>query len=134
MALMVSLFAFCGPGQAQPPPPQARKARQSPSRWHPAQSGDPSIRPFKIEVPQAALDDLRRRIDATRWPDRETVNDRSQGAQLANLQELVRSGHGLGPRARLEARLNALPQFNTTIDGLDIHFIHVRSVIRTPCP
>lgn len=93
----------------------------------PAVSDDTSIRPFKVQVPQAALDDLGRRIEATRWPDKETVADRSQGTQLAKLQELVRHwGTGYDWR-KLEAKLNALPQFVTTIDGIDIHFIHVRS-------
>jgi len=86
-----------------------------------------SIRPFKIEVPQADLDDLRRRIRATRWPDKETVADRSQGIQLAKLQELVRYWGAEYDWRKVEARLNSLPQFVTTIDGLDIHFIHVRS-------
>jgi len=91
------------------------------------QADDRSIRTFKVQVPQAALDDLRRRIKATRWPDRETVADQSQGAQLARLQELVKYwGSGYDWR-KLEAKLNALPQFTTTIDGVDIHFIHVRS-------
>ena len=86
-----------------------------------------AIRPFRIHVPQAALDDLRRRIAATRWPDKETVADQSQGAQLARLQELVHYwGSGYSWR-KLEAKLNALPQFVTTIDGVDIYFIHVRS-------
>jgi pimeloyl-ACP methyl ester carboxylesterase len=93
-----------------------------------------AIRPFKVHVPQAALDDLRRRINATRWPDKETVADRSQGAQLAELQELVRYwGKGYDWR-KLEAKLNALPQFKTTIDGVDIHFIHVRSRNRNALP
>ena len=92
-----------------------------------AAAEDPAIRPFKVQVPQAALDDLRRRINATRWPDKETVADQSQGAQLAKLQELVRYwGSGYDWR-KLERRLNALPQFTTRIDGVDIHFIHVRS-------
>jgi len=91
------------------------------------QAEDRSIRPFKGQVSQAALDDLRRRIAATRWPDKETVADRSQGIQLAKLQELVRYwGTGYDWR-KAEAKLNSLPQFITTIDGLDIHFIHVRS-------
>jgi pimeloyl-ACP methyl ester carboxylesterase len=90
-------------------------------------SEDRSIRPFKVEVPQAALDDLRRRIAATRWPDKETVADRSQGTQLAKLQELVRYWGTDYDWRKAEAKLNALPQFITTIDGLDIHFIHVRS-------
>jgi pimeloyl-ACP methyl ester carboxylesterase len=85
------------------------------------------IRPFRINVPEEQLADLRRRVLATRWPDRETVGDRSQGVQLAKIQELVRYwGSGYDWR-KAEARLNALPQFMTTIDGLDIHFIHVRS-------
>jgi pimeloyl-ACP methyl ester carboxylesterase len=93
----------------------------------PPVSEDASIRPFTVKVPQAALDDLRRRVNATRWPDQETVADRSQGAQLAKVQELAHYwGTGYDWR-KLEARLNALPQFMTTIDGVEIHFIHVRS-------
>jgi pimeloyl-ACP methyl ester carboxylesterase len=93
----------------------------------PAASKDAAIRPFRVEVPQAALDDLRRRVLATHWPDKETVADQSQGAQLAKLQELVRYwGTGYDWR-KVEARLNALPQFTTTIDGVEIHFIQVRS-------
>src|SRR3954462_13479719 len=88
---------------------------------------DGSIRAFKVQVPQAALDDLRRRINATRWPDQETVADRSQGIQLGELQELVLYwGSGYDWR-KVEAKLNALPQSTTNIDGVDIHFIHVRS-------
>jgi pimeloyl-ACP methyl ester carboxylesterase len=86
-----------------------------------------AIRPFRINVPQEALDDLRRRIAATRWPDRETVNDRSQGVQLAEFQELVRYWGTDYDWRKAEAKLNALPQFMTTIDDVDIHFIHVRS-------
>jgi hypothetical protein len=88
---------------------------------------DRSIRPFKAQVPQAALEDLRRRIAATRWPEKETVADRSQGVQLAKLQELVRYWGTDYDWRKVEATLNALPQFITTIDALDIHFIHVRS-------
>lgn len=90
-------------------------------------SEERSIRPFKVQTPQPALDDLRRRINATRWPDKETVADRSQGTQLAKLQELVRYWGTDYDWRKAEAKLNALPQFVTTIDGLDIHFIHVRS-------
>ena len=90
-------------------------------------AADRSIRPFKIEVPQADLDDLRRRIRATRWPDKETVADRSQGIRLAKLQELVRYWGAEYDWRKVEARLNSNPQFVTTIDGVDIHFIHVRS-------
>src|SRR5712672_3474370 len=89
--------------------------------------GDTGIRPFQVHVPEAALNDLRRRIARTRWPDKETVADQSQGAQLAKLQELVRYwGTGYDWR-KAEAKLNALPQFVTKIDGVDVHFIHVRS-------
>ena len=85
------------------------------------------VRPFRVHFPEKALADLRRRIVATRWPDKETVTDQSQGVPLAKLQELVRYwGSGYDWR-KAEAKLNALPQFMTTIDGVDIHFIHVRS-------
>jgi pimeloyl-ACP methyl ester carboxylesterase len=96
--------------------------------------GDETIRPFHVHVPEGALVDLRRRIAATRWPDKETVADRSQGTQLVKLQELVRYwGTGYDWRA-VEARLNALPQFTTNIDGLDIHLIHVRSRQKNALP
>jgi pimeloyl-ACP methyl ester carboxylesterase len=90
-------------------------------------ASDSAIQPFKVHVPEAALVDLRKRIAATRWPDKETVADPSQGVQLAKLQELVRYwGSGYDWR-KMEAKLNDLPQFTTNIDGIDIHFIHVRS-------
>jgi pimeloyl-ACP methyl ester carboxylesterase len=92
-----------------------------------ATAADGTIRPFRIFFPDEQLVDLRRRIAATRWPDRETVDDRSQGVQLAKLQELVRYWGTDYDWRKVEARLNALPQFITEIDGLDIHFIHVRS-------
>ena len=88
---------------------------------------DTSIRPFRIHVPQASLTDLHRRLAATRWPDDETVADRSQGVKTATMKELVRYWQTSYDWRKVEARLNALPQFVTTIDGLDIHFIHVRS-------
>jgi pimeloyl-ACP methyl ester carboxylesterase len=87
----------------------------------------PAIRPFHVEVPQAALDDLRRRIAMTQWPEKETVADSSQGVSLATMQELARYWATDYDWRTVEARLNALPQFMTEIDGLDIHFIHVRS-------
>ena len=86
-----------------------------------------AIRPFRIDVPEQDLVDLRRRLAATRWPDKETVADDSQGVPLATLQELVRYWQTDYDWRKVEARLNALPQFITEIDGLDIHFIHVRS-------
>ena len=95
---------------------------------------DTSIHPFKINVAQTQLDDLRRRINATRWPDKETVADASTGTQLANMQKLVRYwGSGYDWR-KTEAKLNSLPQFKTNIDGLDIYFIHVRSRQKNALP
>jgi pimeloyl-ACP methyl ester carboxylesterase len=85
------------------------------------------IRPFNIDVPEDRLEDLRRRIAATRWPSKELVPDRSQGVQLATIQELARYWANDYDFGRIEARLNALPQFITEIDGIEIHFIHVRS-------
>ena len=86
-----------------------------------------TIRPFHVNVPEADLTDLRRRIKATKWPERETVTDASQGVQLATTQALARYWATDHDWRKCEARLNALPQFMTNIDGLDIHFIHVRS-------
>jgi pimeloyl-ACP methyl ester carboxylesterase len=86
-----------------------------------------AIRPFQADVPESELTELRRRIHATRWPDRETVTDASQGVQLATVQALARYWGTEYDWRKCEARLNALPQFITEIDGLDIHFIHVRS-------
>ena len=85
------------------------------------------IRPFHIEIPAEKLDELRQRIGATRWPSKELVADRSQGVQLATIQELARYWASEYDWRACEARLNALPQFVTEIDGVDIHFIHVRS-------
>jgi len=92
-----------------------------------AATNDNAIRPFNIQVPEEVLVDLRRRINATKWPDRETVTDESQGVQLATMQELARYWGTDYDWRKCEAKLNALPQFITEIDGLDIHFIHVRS-------
>jgi pimeloyl-ACP methyl ester carboxylesterase len=85
------------------------------------------LRPFQVDIPDEALDDLRRRIATTRWPSRELVTDRSQGVQSATLQALARYWTSEYDWRKVEARLNALPQFTTTIDGVEIHFIHVRS-------
>ena len=90
-------------------------------------SGETEIRPFRVGMPDEAIADLRRRIAARRWPSRELVADRSQGVQLATLQELARYWATDYDWAACEAKLNALPQFKTEIDGLDIHFIHVKS-------
>ena len=86
-----------------------------------------AIRPFRVETPQAEIDELRRRIQATRWPEKETVSDLSQGVPLATIQELARYWGTDYEFGRVATRLNALPQFMTEIDGLGIHFIHVKS-------
>ena len=88
---------------------------------------DSTIRPFAVEIPEADLRELRARIAATRWPSKELVADRSQGVQLATLQELARYWTTDYDWRKCEAKLNALPQFTTEIDGVEIHFIHVRS-------
>ncbi|MBB5663954.1 pimeloyl-ACP methyl ester carboxylesterase [Rhizobium leguminosarum] len=90
-------------------------------------AAEASIRPFSVSFPQEELDDLRRRVAATRWPDRETVANDTQGVQLATIQKLAQYWATDYDWRKMEARLNALPQFITEIDGLDIHFIHVRS-------
>ncbi len=92
-----------------------------------AAAEDTSIRPFHVNFPDEALADLRRRIAATQWPEKENVADQSQGVQLATMRELARYWQTDYDWRKVEARLNALPQFITEIDGLDIHFIHVRS-------
>ena len=93
----------------------------------PAAAEDRTIRPFKVNVPEEALADLRRRIAVTKWPSRETVPDATQGVQLATMRELAHYWEKNHDWRKAEARLNALPQFMTNIDGVDIHFIHVRS-------
>ena len=89
--------------------------------------GAGAVRPFQINIPQDKLVDLRRRLEATRWPTKELVSDRSQGVQLTTLQELVSYWTTDYDWRKCEARLNSLPQFTTEIDGVEIHFIHVRS-------
>jgi pimeloyl-ACP methyl ester carboxylesterase len=95
-------------------------------RSKPAADKD-AIRPFRVNVPEAELTELHRRINATKWPERETVTDQTQGVQLATIQKLARYWATDYDWRKCEARLNALPNFITEIDGLDIHFIHVRS-------
>ena len=99
------------------PRPAARRAADE----------DPTIRPFHVSVPEEDFAELRRRVQATRWPEKETVTDQSQGVQLATMQELARYWTTDYDLRRVEARLNALPQFTTEIDGVVVHFIHVRS-------
>jgi pimeloyl-ACP methyl ester carboxylesterase len=90
-------------------------------------SGETEVRPFRVDMPEEAIADLRRRIAATRWPERETVTDDSQGVRLAMMQELARYWGSDYDWHACQAKLNGLPQFVTEVDGLDIHFIHVRS-------
>ena len=89
--------------------------------------GSTDVQPFRIDIPDKQLDDLRQRVAETRWPTRELVGDRSQGVQRATAEELARYWTSGYDWRRCEARLNALPQFTTEIDGVTIHFIHVRS-------
>jgi len=105
---------------------ESTTASPNPAEPSPA-AEDTTIQPFRVDIPDEALDDLRRRIAAARWPTRELVTDRSQGVQLATLQELARYWATDYDLRRVEARLNALPQFTTQIDGVDIHFIHLKS-------
>ena len=117
LPIIVTLLGFTGLSWSQSPSPAAATAPDS-----------TAIRPFIVPiVPQAALDDLRRRIAATRWPEKETVSDASQGVQLATMQKLASYWGKDYDWRKCEAKLKALPNFITTIDGLDIHFIHVRS-------
>jgi pimeloyl-ACP methyl ester carboxylesterase len=93
-----------------------------------------AIRPFHVNFPEAELTELRRRINATKWPERETVTDASQGVQLATIQALARYWATEYDWRKIEAKMNALPQFITEIDGLDIHFVHVRSKHKNALP
>ena len=103
-------------------------------RYSAAAPASDAIRPFRVDVPEEQLIDLRRRISTTRWPDRETVADQSQGPQLATLQKLARYWMTEYDWRKCEARLNAVPNFVTEIDGLDIHFIQVRSKHKKALP
>jgi pimeloyl-ACP methyl ester carboxylesterase len=98
-----------------------------PTPLQPTNADQTEIRPFRVNIPEEALTDLHRRIDATRWPSKELVKDASQGVQQAMLQELARYWATEHDWRKAEAKLNALPQFTTEIDGVDIHFIHVKS-------
>jgi pimeloyl-ACP methyl ester carboxylesterase len=119
LPIIVTLLGFTSSSWSQSPSPATSGA---------AAAEDKSIRPFTVPiVPKAALDDLRRRIAATRWPEKETVSDATQGVQLATMQKLATYWGKDYDWRKCEAKLKALPNFITTIDGLDIHFIHVRS-------
>ncbi|MEU0187019.1 epoxide hydrolase family protein [Streptomyces sp. NPDC006207] len=102
-------------------------ASRTPDAVHERAAEGTGIRPFHVDIPEAALAELRRRVNGTRWPDRETVPDQSQGVRLATMRDLTRYWGSDYDWRKIEAKLNSLPQFKTRIDGLDIHFIHVRS-------
>src|SRR5499427_2257385 len=108
------------------PRPAVRRRRPIQGRWR-LMSNETEIRPFRVDMPEDAIAELRRRIAAARWPSKELVDDRSQGVQLATNQELARYWTTDYDWRTCEAKLNALPQFKTDIDGVEIHFIHVRS-------
>jgi pimeloyl-ACP methyl ester carboxylesterase len=125
----VFVFVACGAlacEAARSPEDEPRDPPAAPSAPRAAAS-DSAIRPFHVHVPDEALDDLHKRLDMTRWPDREIVNDRSQGAQLDKVHGLVSYWRNRYDWRKAEAKLNALPQFTTTIDGEEIYFIHVKS-------
>jgi pimeloyl-ACP methyl ester carboxylesterase len=124
VSLLPALLGSAGDALAQP---SNREGSQMATKTD-------AIRPFSINFPDEALVDLRRRINATKWPERETVTDSTQGVQLATTQALARYWATDYDWRKFEARLNALPQFMTEIDGLDIHFIHVRSKHENPLP
>src|SRR6185369_729742 len=109
--------------------PQCRKWKQGDSTMNAMKmSADKNaIRPFQVNFPEAEIAEMRRRINATKWPERETVTDATQGVQLATIRALASYWGTEYDWRKCEAKLNALPQFITEIDGLDIHFIHVRS-------
>ncbi|HEX7980956.1 MAG TPA: epoxide hydrolase, partial [Gemmatimonadaceae bacterium] len=94
---------------------------------HDTDTHEPAIRPFQVNVPDAEVADLNRRVKTTRWPDKETVTDDTQGVQFATMQKLARYWATDYDWRKIERRINALPNFITNIDGLDIHFIHVKS-------
>ena len=130
LPILIVTLGFTSPSWAQSPSPSASGNPPSSS----AAAEDKAIRPFHFKAPDEALADMRKRIAATRWPDKETVNDRSQGVQLATMQALAKYWATEYDWRKCEAKLNALPQFITTIDGVDIHFIHVRSKEKNALP
>ena len=117
-------------------PALAAPQRKTEMNAVPKQAGadNTAIRPFHVNIPESALVDLRRRINATAWPDKETVTDESEGVQLATMQNLARYWGAEYDWRKIEAKLNAVPNFVTEIDGLDIHFIHVKSKHKNALP
>ncbi|HEX8915886.1 MAG TPA: epoxide hydrolase [Humisphaera sp.] len=127
VAIGFALFSLAGCGPSAPTPDDRGDVVYTSPAAPPASADDELVRPFRVAVPDVEIADLRRRIAATRWPEQELVADHSQGVPLATMRELARYWATDYDWRRCEARLNALPQFVTRIDGLDVHFIHVRS-------
>jgi pimeloyl-ACP methyl ester carboxylesterase len=128
------LLAVTSCAQTASPDDRAKPAAGSITPTNAPAADSTAIRPFHFSASDEALSDLRRRVEATRWPDRELVDDPSQGVQLATMRQLARYWASEYDWRRCEAKLNALPQYITTIDGLDIHFIHVRSKEKNALP
>jgi pimeloyl-ACP methyl ester carboxylesterase len=126
LSLAAAEFGMMGSAKAQYGGSSSTGSAAVPAK-RAAAPDDTSIRPFHVSVPEAEVADLRRRVAATKWPERELVSDATQGVQFATTQKLARYWATEYDWRKVEARMNALPQFITTIDGLDIHFIHVRS-------
>src|SRR5712664_1935523 len=133
MSIATAQFGIIGSANAQSRQITPAGATPLPAKMS-AAAEDNAVRPFRIDVPEAALVELRKRIAATRWPDKETVADQSQGVQLATIQKLARYWATDYDWSKCEAKLKALPQFVTNIDGVDIHFIHVRSKEKNALP
>jgi pimeloyl-ACP methyl ester carboxylesterase len=127
VTMLATHLGITGSARAEPAMTNAKEFTMTTTQRDATSAATAAIHPFRVEVPQADLDDLRRRIAATRLPTKELVGDRSQGVQLATLRELARYWTTEYDWRACEARLNALPQFTTEIDGVDIHFIHIRS-------
>jgi len=125
LPIIIATLGFTSVSWAQSPSPAASGA---------AASDDKTIRPFKFSASKEALADMRKRIAATRWPEKETVTDASQGVQFATIQKLARYWATDYDWSKCEAKLKALPQFVTNVDGVDIHFIHVRSKEKNALP
>lgn len=125
--LLAPHLGITGSARAQAATTNAKETTMITTQRDATSGATAALRSFRVETPQADLDDLRRRIAGTRWPSRELVTDRSQGVQLATLRELARYWETGYDWRKAEAKLNALPQFTTEIDGVNIHFIHVKS-------
>jgi pimeloyl-ACP methyl ester carboxylesterase len=133
MTVAAAQFGMMGSADAQPGKINPEGATSIPAKPQ-AGGGDETVRPFHFHAPETELIELRRRVNATKWPERELVTDASQGVQLATTQKLARYWATNHDWRKCEARLDALPQFITNIDGLDIHFIHVRSKLPNALP